>query len=42
MNMRDYQTLHLDINKSKGTALIAVLYFTIIVCNNEHNFISNR
>jgi hypothetical protein len=25
--MRDYQALHLDINKSKGTA---VLYFTII------------
>ena len=39
MNMRDYQALHLDINKSKGTA---VLYFTIIVCNNEHNFISNK
>ena len=42
MNMRDYQALHLDINKSKGTALIAVLSFTIIVCNNEHNFISNK
>jgi hypothetical protein len=24
MNMRDYPTLHLDTNKSKGTAMLAV------------------
>jgi len=28
--MRDYPTLHLDTNWSKGTAFIAVLHFRVI------------
>ena len=32
MNMRDYSTLHLDTNSSKGTALLSLfLHFTVTV-----------
>jgi len=36
MNMRDYPTLHLDINKSKGTAYSKKGYDV-----NEHERLSN-
>jgi hypothetical protein len=32
MNMRDYSTLHLDTNSSKGTALLSLfLHFTVTI-----------
>ena len=41
MNMRDYSTLHLYMNSSKGTALLLRLY-RINIVNRAHSLECNR
>ena len=41
MNMRDYLTLHLDTNYSKGTRLLLLLTFHLYSVNIYHDHMGN-